>query len=426
MSKILFIFTLAALIAIPGISKAATSVKLLVPRNNSVDYNAKVTFLNWQKTLGKSYVVQVRADNGNFVDSDTVTSAVGEESYLLASDLQTANLAEGVLNDGKTYYWRVKTTENGALWSPTFKFSAIGAPAAATGLSPYKEKNGTISVVEENKAKSFSWKNPKGVVYNRVYVATPKVIQPGVEVCVTAGTYIVKEFMVSSNKFSSDWLKGLNDGKYCWVVETFNNGEESTLSSAAFFQYKKNALIANPLFVQTDFNSVILYWTKLPVASAYTLKVSLKQNMEGALIQETENNYIALAEGDIYNLVRNNPGKDIFWQVGVSGSWSKVLKFKSNFLKAPELVSPVSGVSANASNVSFSWKKNTSAKYYELRFMKIGTGSVQAKTYLTSDIKYKPALDAFFVSGENYLWSVRAYGDSQTSSYSQSRTFTQE
>lgn len=428
MKKLILGLSLAlAFTLLPSIAGAVDNTAPLSPRNGSTNYNAHTTFLQWKKVPGKTYELQIKANATTFADSDKVTFSEPGINYIFAEDLRTGAITDGLKNNGSTYYWRTRVNESGSTWSSIYKFSTIGGLDKAINLAPNK-KNEVLPIVIASKPQTFSWKLPAGTVASRIYVSPYGQDETGNYRCLVEDEWNDEnsriEIPVTGNSFSSALLAKIYQGKYCWSVKSFNNGEGTSLSDPAFFEFRGQQVVPEPLFVQTGYNRALFYWTKSPYSNiAVAVKVATTANMAGAASVQVENkNYVSLNSGLIYDLIKNNKNKDLFWQIGHSGQWSKVVKFRSDFLGQPTIILPTSGTTGLATTTTFKWQGGAGTnKFYEIVFKK----GDNEKTYYTSSPSFKPAAtDTFFQAG-SYTWTVKAHSDNQTSDLSATSTFIQ-
>jgi len=429
MKKLFFGLSLALAISLlPAVAKAVDNTAPLSPRNGSLSYNAHTTFLQWKKVPGKTYELQIKMNATTFTDSDKAILSEAGLNYIFAEDIRTQVMTNGVSNNGGTYYWRVRVNESGSSWSPIYKFSTIGNIDKAINLKPDR-KGEVLPIIMANKPQTFNWKTPAGVASSRIYISPYGQDETGNYRCLVEDEWNDEnsriEIPVTGNNFSSALLSKLYQGKYCWSVKSYNNGEGTSMSDPAVFNFISNQVIPEPLFVQTGYNRALFYWSKSPYPDVWvTVKVATVANMAGAVTAAVPNkNYLSVTSGDIYDLIKNNKNKDLFWQVGHSGQWSKVVKFRSDFLGRPTIISPTSGTTGLATTTTFKWQGGAGTnKFYEVEFTK----NDGKKTYYTSSPSFKPAsTDTFFQTGA-YTWVVKAHSDNQMSDLSAPSTFIQK
>lgn len=339
MKKIIFSLGLAmSLLFLPGITKAAITTTPLVPSNNATSYNVHTTLMQWKPVANKSYKLQIRVGDKNFTASDEFSEVI-PTNYILADNLKTESM-EAIKNDGKSYYWRVKVNEDGAPWSSSYKFTTIGVILPAVITYPKLVKNVPPLIDENTGNYNFTWKNKAGTNYNTLtfYKATK---DGSTWQCSTESVYVYK-IPVKGEKFSTKFLAvSLANGDYCWKVTSYNSGEGVSTSEPGYFTYKRfylgQTLTSDPLFAQAIYGKVIMYWTKNinfeSGVERYAIRVSSSPKMEANLRVEHQtletNYYIAEPGSPIYDFVKANAGKDLYWQVGFRNVWSKVGKFKS-------------------------------------------------------------------------------------------------
>jgi len=427
MKKLIFGLGLAfSLALLPGLVSAAFGTPVpLSPKNNAVGYNVNTTFLQWTMVPGANgYLLQVKKGNNNFGDSIVVNNA----NYKIAKGVA------GVANDGGTYYWRVKVDDADANWSSTFKFSSSPTAKSATIVFPKLSKN-TPPVINLNaKETTFSWKNDKNTAYNEVemYMATQnadtkKWTCGGDPVLVPSPTFTTTSF--SSNLLIKYEL--LSD-YYCWQVVSYTNDGNPTNSTQDYFKlnsFNQDGLLRiNPIFAQYNFDRVAMYWSRVKGSGGeekYKVKVSINAKFDPAATQVVNDNYLVTHEGEVYDYVKVNANKKLYWQVGIGEKpsiWSKVASFQPSFLGKSTLLSPKTNTSGKATLVPFTWSKGVGeASFYKLEF-KMGTAV--KNTYYTTNRSFKPAVTEVFDAGV-YTWTVTAYNNNSISEPSEPFTFTQ-
>jgi hypothetical protein len=258
----------------------------------------------------------------------------------MADTVKTKVLAE-VKNDGKVYYWRVKLKDDNAAWSSISKFTTIGSIAPATISYPKLYKNVPPVINENSGAYYFSWRNKSGTAYNTLEFYNAEK-QDNTWKCV--GDPLIKnKVAVKGERMYTKILElyNLNDGNYCIKVISYNSAGATNTSEPGFFTYKMfnpdASLTPDPLFAQASFSKLILYWSKLLPsnlsAENYDLRISTSPKMETGLridVKEVKNNYYVTEKGsEAWGFVKENTGKDLYWQVGINNVWSRVARFRS-------------------------------------------------------------------------------------------------
>lgn len=407
--KLLFILALAfSLALLPNLAKAAVAgPNLISPANNAKNYNAKATMIYWARVSGAtSYDVQLHEGDNDFVGTITVS---GDRNYL--------TMGEASLGNGKTYYWRVRSKigEVFSNWSGAYKFTTATVPATPILNFPIKKVvsvNNAYTTIYNNAPKDFSWKIVgSDVLFSKVIMYSADAPTTGDPSCGAEALNI----NVKGGKLSSNVLASLDDGYYCWKVIVYSNiGEKE--STKNYFKFSSAGINPEPIFAQTGLNGALFYWTKTGPAPDWTYKfrVSLKSSMEDAIYYSDLTipyNYQEVSSGVVYNLIKSNPGKTIYWQVANSGGdYTKVKSFKSNFLATPVITWPkLDTTIVTATSSVLKWVGSAGAKFYKVE-VKNADNSF-SKTYYSTGTSYAIPKNQGFSSNTSYSWSVTAYSD---------------
>ncbi|MCX6798249.1 MAG: hypothetical protein NTX66_03510 [Candidatus Falkowbacteria bacterium] len=408
------IFSLALLPSL--VSAAPAAPTLISPANNAKNYNPSVTSLYWANVPGATnYDVQIQADNNNFSTfPDPPFTSVPpnfwvDQNYLLPTQLVDGNGSQ-YLTANQIYYWRVRaelgattTTSN---WSSSFKFTTASGPSAPSLLFPIKKTSGDNPIIYKDQPKDFSWKiNGSGILFNKLIVYTTD----AAGACTTTEAL---NLMVGGTKISSNILAKLDNGKYCWQIVSFNNLGQISSSKSDYFELRSSGLTPEQIFAQTGFNGVLFYWNRIDTAGQYMIKVSDKSKMENAATTTVDNlNYLFQStSGNLYDKIKTNAGKTLYWQVGSANKWSKVKPFKSNFLKPFAITSPINNPSITATSSVLKWVAQPGVKFYKVEITPAAGGN-PIKTDYTGGSTYKIPGGISWAPNTGYTWKVTAYND---------------
>ncbi len=372
--------------------------ELKSPDSAAINQMANVE-LDWYAVNGVgmvTYTVQIDT-NDQFQSPDEIN--------VQTSAYQTENLTFG-----ETYFWRVKaeddTGESG--WSSINSFTVMNDIALQY---PANESTG---IVPDTK---LSWSNRKGP--NVITGLTYYEVQLSLD---TNFTTIDFTDSVAFGTFPDDtayyYLNAkylLFDTTYYWKVRGKHAEDICEWSEVWSFMTVDGVSLVSPEDAATDQHvTTELEWEVISGVESYVYQICIDPDFTFPCIAGfTSSNTLLLPQlsfGGMY-----------YWRTAAAHlldttSWSEVRSFE--IINTVNLVSPAEGDTAGFEPL-LKWEYINGSEQYELHYWSEDNSTMETESTDTSFFQIYKTLDI----GTHYSWKVRSYWDSDTTEWSETRTF---
>ncbi len=368
------------------------------PDSAAINQMANVE-LDWFAVSGignVTYTIQIDTDS-QFSNPDIHTSPT--------SAFTTENLMFG-----EVYFWRVKATDNTgeSNWSDIYSFTVmnnvtLNTPAnAATGVAPNV---------------NIKWSNKKGSIF--ITGITDYEIQFGLDSNFTTSEFVAFGTFPANESFyylETSYL--LFDTTYYWRVRAIHDEDESDWTEIWSFMTIEGVNLTSPANEATDQNvTTELEWEEIMGIESYIYQVCVDPEFTFPCLAgfTTSNSYLLpqLSFGGMY-----------YWRIRAAHvldttNWSEIRSFE--IINTVNLLNPPQGDTAGLEPL-LTWNYINGSEEYEVHYWSEDNSTMEIEFTDTSFFQiYKP-LDI----GINYSWKVRSYWDSDTTEWSETRTFLSE
>jgi uncharacterized protein YjdB len=268
---------------------------LVSPEDSQTNLDTDLNLV-WERVLGaESYRLQVsgsRDFSQRIIDQSDIT----ENSFALEK-----------LEEGKTYYWRVRATNKAGssvysdIWNFTTKVSLL-APTAPELVSPVQSALLKATNVD------FEWKSVDTAEKYQIQVSKFSNFSQAI---------VVNNSAVIGNTINITTLEP--DQAYFWRVRAINAAGSSPYSAVWLFKTEPLPPLATPLLIspengiKLDTTSVNFNWEIVDEAENYQLEVSKDSTFQEGLMQYKELSYTN------YILDSLERGEKYFWRVQANG-----------------------------------------------------------------------------------------------------------
>lgn len=371
--------------------------ELKAPSNEAINQMANVE-LDWYAVNGignVSYTVHIDT-NDQFQNPEVIT--------VQTSAYQTENLTFG-----ETYFWRIKAHDNTGEsdWSSMNSFTVMLNVALQ---SPANESTGAVPNVK------LSWSNRKGALY--ISGLTYYEVQLSLDTnfstidftdSIAFGTFQDTTFYFLKAKYL------LFDTTYFWKVRGKHSEDVTDWSEVWSFKTIENVSLDSPVNGATDQHvSTELKWTAITGIESYIYQVCIDPNFTFPCLAgfTAKNSYLLpqLSFGGMY-----------YWRISAAHlkdttAWSEVRSFE--VINTVNLVSPAEGDTAGL-EPKLKWAYIRGAEQYELHYWSEDNSTMEIEFTDTTFFQIYKTLDI----GMHYNWKVRSFWDSDTTEWSETRTF---
>ena len=394
------------------------TVSPLSPRDNSSVSIDNVPDLVWHKIAqAKQYTLQLSKD-------ETFGELVIDSTLATEADTTLA-LAEGLLQTGTPYYWRVRSHqgEKRSPWSDTLRFTVLPSPPEAVRLlSP---RNDTAFSASE--AATFYWSKPDRASAYTFQLSKTEDFSAPVESS-TLATAEDTTFTLADGVLEPD-------ASYYWQVQAANSGGSSAWSSP--FRFRTFPLAPEAVALLLPANNAAFaasappefQWSSAARADSYTFQLSEEATFASPLIDST----LATADDTTFILPPATLKEDraYHWRArgrneGGGSDWSVVFGFRTLplppdpvHLLFPEKDSTYSVLDP----LEFRWSKATRASGYKFQLSEealFGSSVIEIDTILsTTDDTTFMLPNETLKADKTYYWRVQAKNTGGESSWSE-------
>jgi predicted phage tail protein len=379
---------------------------LLSPSNGAKDISISPS-LQWTAVPeAKTYRVQLSKES-NFarliLDNNAVTS----------NSLQVNGLQDGI-----TYYWRVRATNEvgNSAFSSVWSFQAkvpINPPITPVLTSPADKSTGLPTNLK------LTWESISNADTYRLEVSKNQ----------NFSSLVINNSSLKTNEFTVSGLE--EDTPYFWRVRASNSAGNSSYSPVWTFRTIKPILIPavptllSPSNTGKDISiSPSLQWTAVTGATTYTVQISKEDNFENLIL----NNSAVTSNSLQVNGLQD--GLTYYWRVRATNEsgnsafstvWSFQTKISLNPPPIPVLTSPSDNSIGLSTTLKLTWSATTDTDNYGIEISKNPDFSSLVSS--TNSLK-----NEYTVSGlqeeTQYFWRVKAANSVGTSAWSQVWSFT--
>ena len=371
-------------------------VRNLLPNGGTETLTPTLSWEAGSKTA--SYLITI-AEDAEF------STIVGEP---LTTESATIKLSDGLLKEGRQYYWNVDGLDaDGNSIAGLSKSAIILLPSSdkITLLSP--DNGGALS----NLNIELKWGALLGADGYTVLVSTDAEFS----------SKLINEY-INALSFNIPSDAGINNGTtYYWNIEGITESK-SVLSNINTFKtpQAQGIEINSPDDAASiSIKKPVFSWVALEEVPAYEINISDKadfSSISSFVIGTNKFEYPGepeLALGTLY-----------YWRIRPLNnenmplsSWSGSRNFTINANFSVNLEAPASGEVSSTSNPNFSWSKIEIAQKYEIQVSKNESFSEILWTSAnlnTNSVKYPSTGGGEGLkSGQKYFWRVRALGESE-------------
>ena len=372
--------------------------ELKAPDSAAINQMADVE-LDWYAVNGVgivTYTVHIDT-NSQFQNPDVVTTPT--------SAYETANLTFG-----ETYFWRVKaeddTGESG--WSSTNSFTvmndiALNAPSdGGTLIAP------DVLLV---------WSNRKGpkVITGLTWYEIQLSLDTNFTTIDYTDSIAFGTFPADTNFYALNAEYLLFDSNYFWRVRGKHETDACEWSEVWSFTTVSDVSLVSPANEATDQDvTTELEWEEISGVTSYIYQVCVDPDFTAPCLS-------GFTSANIYMLPPLSFGGLYYWRIRAthlidSTNWSEVRSFE--IINTVNLVSPAEGDTAGLEPL-LKWNYINGSEQYEVKYWSEDFTTMETETTDTSFFQIYKILDV----GTHYSWKVRSYWDSDTTEWSETRTF---
>jgi alpha-tubulin suppressor-like RCC1 family protein len=373
---------------------------LLVPADSITGQSTTIT-LKWSKSPDASgYQCQLS------LDSTFATNVVINDSTLTDTTRATPTLGTS-----STYYWRVRSYNNGVIsaYPSFFRFTTVvQAPSAPTVVSPAN------NAINQPATETLVCSSASGAAQYHWQVSTS----------LSFSTFVVNDSTTDTMRV----VHLMSGTKYYWQVQALNPGGGSTYAGPDSFTVMTAPSVAASLVspannaVDQRADTLTFKWNTVATSSGYECQISASSSFSSLVVASDSTADTTFTALSLQNLQK------YFWRVrayniGGTGPFSVVDSF-TTVIAAPVRPRPVSPVSLN--NVPrmamFEWNSTSRATSYHLQVadnMAFTTPVVDTTAADTAVQLTQP-----LAASTQFFWHVSASNAGGTSDYSTPQSFT--
>jgi len=377
--------------------------ELNLPANASTNQPATL-HLDWVPLVdATSYVIQYDTDN-------TFSNPVIEIFTPTTTNIMTLNnsrISISNLNEGTTYFWRVKAVKGveETIWSNVWSFSTVDTVVHAPSI-PVLEMPEDLAL-DVYPSVLLTWEDDINATSYIYEYDTDNLFTSAISDTVTDNHIWLEELMFGDTYF---WrIKALNASNITdWsIIRSFTVIEHPVLTTP------HNNSLGNSLNVNLD-------WEIITGANDYNLQIDTDILFNTAGLIDTIITSAYIFENAEYNT-------EYFWRLRAmhdadTSVWSSVWAFniKDTMPAAPDLLKPFDATADVHPNVSLEWTIVDGATSYMIQ---VDNDMLFVTTDTLTAINENIDVDTLMF-GETYFWRVKAIGANDTSDWSAVYSFT--
>jgi len=314
------------------------------------------------------------------------------------------------LNFGEIYFWRVRATDD----MGTSDWSAINSFTVFNNISLFKPTNGSDGVAPNVQ---LIWNNRQGSKYitGITYYEIQLSLDTNFSTIDFADSIAYGTYPSDTNYYFAQTTSLLFDTTYYWKVRAKHEEDACDWSEVWSFSTVEGVSLVSPADSATDQHVITeLVWEEIAGIESSIFQVCIDPDFTFPCLTgfNTQNSVVLpqLFFGGIY-----------YWRVRAAHlvdttEWSEVRSFE--IINTVLLTNPAQGDTAGLAPLLV-WEHIYGIEQYELHYWAEDNSSLEIEFIDTSFFQiYKP-LDI----GMNYNWKVRSFWDSDTTEWSETRTF---
>ena len=380
-----------------GITPGPFNLLLPIPPSETI-YTTTPTLIWSESAQASSYNVQIDTENSFNAPLIYQVDLPVTTTYSMAS-------APPVLNNGITYYWRVRANNTGgttiASNAQNASFFIVGLPGSFLLSSP------TIGSTQQTITPTLSWTGATQATTYRVEIALNSDYTPTV----------LSYSGITDTSFSVPAGILQNAYTYYWRVVAVNSVGETTASNSASTPYSFTVDVSPQSFNQsTPISASVIFtltpnfsWSASSLATEYTLEISTLVDFSSVMIFPTINSTTyTLPAG------RLSDNQTYWWRViannttGVTRTASNApVSFRTNIApRAFTLSSVISGTTIDTLTPTFVWTISDLASQYTLQISTDVSFNSTASIIGITTTSY--TISGGLVNGQGYWWRVIA------------------
>lgn len=358
---------------------------LYSPLNKSTNHSIPLNFVWSQDSVNAGYILQFSEFN-DFTAPKNIS-------------VKDTTASIGLLQYGKTYYWRVKGLNadyEESDWSDTLQFKTqLAMPLLFTPL------NNSINI---DTAAPLSWGGVFQGSNYKVEISTDSIFSQ---------SNIVYTKDTSETEIKVGGLNYLTD--YYWHIMAYNNlGDYSKWSETAQFKTKfPLPVLLSPADSSKELDtSVTFTWQQIKDSYKYRLQISTDSLFTKLTVDSLTSSISVKTDSLQFS-------RSYYWRVNArnktndTSNWTKP-RFFTTQLHKPLLTLPAADSVNTPTNIDFSWAKTDSTAFYRFQLSNDSLFSVKS---VDSLIKKNSISIKYLYNDTLYFWRVKALrSDSVTGS----------
>ncbi len=315
------------------------------------------------------------------------------------------------LNFGEIYFWRVRATDD----MGTSEWSAINSFTVFNNISLYKPTSGSVGLAPNAQ---LIWYNRQGVnkfITGITYYEIQLSLDSNFTTIDFADSIAYGTYPSDTNYYYAKTASLLFDTTYYWKIRAKHEEDICDWSEVWSFMTVEGVSLVSPADSATDQHvTTILAWEEITGIESYIYQVCSDSNFTfPCLTSFTLLNSIMLPQfffGEMY-----------YWRVKAAHlldttTWSEIRNFE--IINTVNLISPAQGDTAGL-NPLLKWDYINGSEQYELHYWSEDNSTMEIEFMDTSFFQIYKTLDI----GMHYNWKVRSFLDSDTTEWSETRTF---
>jgi hypothetical protein len=316
------------------------------------------------------------------------------------------------LNFGEIYFWRVRATDD----MGTSEWSAIHSFTVFNNISLHKPTNGIVGVAPNVQ---LIWKNRQGSKYitGITYYEIQLSLDSNFTTIDFADSIAYGTFPADTNFYYKQAEYLLFNSTYYWRVRAKHETDACDWSEVWSFITVEGVSLVSPADSATDQHvTTILEWEEITGIDNYIFQLCTNPTFVfPSMTGIVDNIYIGVVISEL------TFGETYYWRVKATHpldttTWSEIRNFE--IINTVNLISPAQGDTAGL-NPLLKWEHIYGIEQYELHYWSEDNSTMEIEFMDIPEFQiYKP-LDI----GMNYNWKVRAYRNSDTTEWSETRTF---
>ncbi|MEI6090665.1 MAG: SBBP repeat-containing protein [bacterium] len=321
---------------------------------------------------------------------------------------ETEYVSPITLEEGKEYFWTVRTIYNGEIgpWASISSFTTKSTIKAPILVYP-ADKDKYV----QSKNTLFYWKKEKTATQYEIYIYEEADLKSPIKTALISDTFYINNSDLEYGKI------------YYWTVRSKSSNQTSSWTE--MFSFQTEVVMEKPILISPEnfTKDLTIYpkfvWHRVNYAVKYKLEIMIPD----ALVYQAET-----SDTSFQMLEPLENGAGLYWQVRAIGvdeteQLSDTWEFSTiDALIAPTLVSPDEMAQIDPATATFVWNKVPHYDgLYNIQIYK-RPGSVLVIDEIVEDTVY--TVDEPLLYNQGYYWQVSYFRGDETSPWSIVRRFT--